>query len=81
MAVSLGLLASMGTQLDSIFNSDELATNLPADEARDLMIATMHGLTELHLANNPDLPVGKGRYGKLVEQSVDLYLAAWLVET
>lgn len=77
MAVSLGLLEKMGTELSRIFESGELHTDLPVEEARDLFIATQHGLTELHLANNPELEVGSGRFGKLVEQAVDLFLAAW----
>jgi len=80
MAVSLNLLADIGSQLEPILNNDQIETNLPAGEARDLLIALTHGLTELHLANNPDLPVGEGRFGKLVEQSVDLFLKAWQKE-
>lgn len=77
MAVSLGLLQKMGEELAAIFAAGELHTDLPLAEARDLFIAMQHGLTELHLANNPELEVGNGRFGKLVEQAVDLFLAAW----
>lgn len=77
MAVSLGLLQSAQEELAHILDGGELHTDLPIEEARDLFIATQHGLTELHLANNPELEVGGGRFGKLVEQAVDLFLAAW----
>ena len=77
MAISLARLELSRTQFEPIFNSGELQTNLPFAEARDIYIALQHGLTELHLANNPELPVGDGRFGKLVEQAVQLILDAW----
>ncbi len=77
MAVSLGQLETARDQFEPIFKSGELQTNLPFEEARDVFIALQHGLTELHLANNPELPVGEGRFGQLVEQAVQLILDAW----
>lgn len=77
MAVSLARLEEGRSQFEPIFKSGELETNLPFEEARDIYIALQHGLTELHLANNPDLPVGEGRFGKLVEQAVQFVLDAW----
>jgi hypothetical protein len=77
MAVSLALLDQARSQVAHILASDELATSLPVEEALDLFIALQHGLTELHLANNPELPVGEGRFGKLVPQAVQLILDAW----
>jgi hypothetical protein len=77
MAVSLSLLAKAQAQLTHIIESGEIQTGLPPAEALDLFIAFQHGLTELHLANNPDLPVGYGRFGKLIPQAVQLFLDAW----
>jgi AcrR family transcriptional regulator len=77
MAVSLAQLEAARAQFAAVFSSDELETNLPIDEALDIYIALQHGLTELHLANNPELPVGEGRFGKLVAQAVQLVLDAW----
>ncbi len=77
MAVSLTRLEAQRSQFEPLFGGDELQTNLPFEEARDIFIALQHGLTELHLANNPDLPVGEGRFGKLIEQAVQLVLDAW----
>jgi AcrR family transcriptional regulator len=62
MAVSLAQLEAARAQFAAVFSSDELETNLPIDEALDIYIALQHGLTELHLANNPELPVGEGRF-------------------
>lgn len=77
MAVSLGLLEGAREQFEQVFTSGQLQTELPVDEALDLCIALQHGLTELHLANNPELPVGEGRFGKLVEPAVQFILDAW----
>lgn len=77
MAVSLTELDKIRVQFGQFFESGELVTDLPFEEARDLVIALQHGLTELHLANNPELEVGNGRFGKLINQAVDLILAAW----
>ena len=77
MAISLGLLNGAREQNAQIINSDELTTNIPDDEALDLMLALQHGLTELHLANNPELPVGEGRFGKLIPQAMQVFFKAW----
>lgn len=81
MAVSLESLETIRRQAGYMFEGGQLETGLPFEEARDLIIAMQHGLTELHLANNPDLPVGSGRFGKLVEQAADLFVAAWRAPT
>jgi AcrR family transcriptional regulator len=77
MAVSLARLETARVQFGTVFESGEIHTDLPFDEARDVYIALQHGMTELHLANNPELPVGQGRFGRLVEQAVQLVLDAW----
>jgi AcrR family transcriptional regulator len=77
MAVSLSLLTQARSQFAAVLQSEELAIDLPFEESLDLFIALQHGLTELHLANNPELPVGEGRFGKLIPQAVDMILAAW----
>jgi hypothetical protein len=46
-------------------------------QARDLFIAMMHGLTALHMANEPDIPVGSGRFGSLIPAALALFRAAW----
>ena len=80
MAVSLARLELTRTQFAHLLASQELALKLPFEEARDLYIAFQHGLTELHLANNPELPVGEGRFGKLIPQAVQMILDAWQKE-
>lgn len=77
MAVSLARLDMARSQFTHIWESSEITAAIDFEEARDLFIAFQHGLTELHLANNPELPVGQGRFGKLISQAVQMILAAW----
>lgn len=75
--VSLNLLADFYNFMHELIATSDLKTNLPTNQAVDLLIATMHGLTEMHLANNPEQPVGQGRYGRLIPAAVDVFFAAW----
>jgi len=54
-----------------------LNTDLNEQQLTDLLIAIMHGLTALHLANQPDLPVGEGRFGSLIPAIIPLLKKAW----
>ena len=54
-----------------------LVLGIPVAQARDLFIAMMHGLTALHMANEPDVPIGQGRYGSLIPAAKALFRAAW----
>ncbi|MEO6062180.1 MAG: TetR/AcrR family transcriptional regulator [Thermoflexales bacterium] len=46
----------------------------------DLVIAVAHGLTALHLANEPNLPSGQGRFGSLTIAAVSMLEATLLVQ-
>ncbi len=81
MAVSLSRLADGRRQLQALIELGTVAPPYGLDEASDLVIGLMHGLTELHLANNPDLPVGQGRFGSLMDQAVQLFVDAWATGT
>lgn len=54
-----------------------LAPSVPAEAALNLLIALMHGLTAQHLANEPHLPLGAGRFGSLIPMTVALLRQAW----
>ena len=54
-----------------------LALGITVAQARDLFLAMTHGLTALHMANEPDLPVGAGRFGSLIPAALALFRAAW----
>jgi AcrR family transcriptional regulator len=43
----------------------------------NLLIALMHGFTAQHLANEPHLPPGSGRFGSLIPVVIDLLRKAW----
>jgi AcrR family transcriptional regulator len=77
MGVSLTRLDAMRGQFMNMLEREEITLDIAYEEARDLYIAFQHGLTELHLANNPELPVGQGRFGKLIPQAVQMVLDAW----
>jgi AcrR family transcriptional regulator len=77
MAASLATLGAARAQFAGTLQSGELTLGIPLEQALDLVIAFEHGLTELHLANNPELPVGEGRFGKLIPQAVEMILQAW----
>ncbi len=80
MEVSLGLLQEMRHELGSLLESEDLHTGIAVDAACDLIISMQYGITEMHLSNHPHLPVGEGRFGRLVEPAVGLFLKAWQEE-
>lgn len=43
-----------------------LDTKLTAKQLVNLIIASAHGLTAMHLANEPQLPIGQGRFSSLI---------------
>lgn len=54
-----------------------LVPGLSPVQARDLFLAMTHGLTALHMANEPELPVGAGRFGSLIPAAMALFQASW----
>ncbi|MDO9087311.1 MAG: TetR/AcrR family transcriptional regulator [Anaerolineaceae bacterium] len=55
----------------------QLNTDLNEQQLSDLLIAITHGLTALHLANQPDLPSGEGRFGSLIPAVIPILGKAW----
>lgn len=43
----------------------------------NLLMAMVHGFTAQHLANEPHLPAGEGRFGSLIPVLMDLLKKAW----
>jgi len=80
MAVSLGQLAEARRQLGAALAQAGVTLPVSLEEAGDLVIAMMYGVTAMHLANNPELPVGEGRFGRLVDHAVDLFVTAWQLD-
>ncbi len=54
-----------------------IASDLSAPQMVDLVIAMMHGITALHIANEPHLPLGQGRFGSLIPAAIGVLDKAW----
>lgn len=52
-------------------------TSLSPEVTMNLLIVLMHGVTAQHLANEPHLPSGSGRFGSLISVIIDLLQKAW----
>ena len=75
LQVSFGLLKDgYGRTLRLL---EVIDTHLAAASVRDLLIAMMHGLTALHMANEPHLPLGQGRFGALIPAALSVLEKAW----
>ncbi len=77
MEASLSLLAEANALVEGAFRADGIVLPLPFNQATDLIIALQHGLTALHVANEPHLPPGEGRFGALIPAAVELFKSAW----
>ena len=77
MALSLATLEYGRGEMVSFLAETGIQPNLPVEQAVDLAIAMAHGLTAQHMANEPHVAVGNGRYGGLIAQAVTIFKAAW----
>lgn len=75
LQVSFGVLQAAYARIAAL--KADLHTDLPPDRLADLVIAITHGLTALHMANQPELPLGQGRFGALIPAAVSVLEAAW----
>ena len=71
------LLARTDDILRTAIASGAIAPAIPLSQARDLSLAMQHGVAALHLANDPDLPVGSGRFGGLIDAVIELFQRSW----
>lgn len=77
LRVSFGELEKGQRHFAKMISVEEIEPDLPPEQAFDLWIALEHGLTAQHLANQPELPMGEGRFGSLIPAAMDLFKAAW----
>jgi len=56
----------------------QLNTDLTSEQIVNLVIAVAHGLTAMHLANEPRLPLGQGRFGSLIPAARSMLEAAFI---
>jgi AcrR family transcriptional regulator len=75
MQISSGLLQQGYERVATLLPL--MDTELTEQQVVDLMIAIMHGITALHLANEPHLPVGQGRFGSLIPVVMSVLDKAW----
>lgn len=54
-----------------------LKTDIPPEKVANLVIALAHGLTAMHMSNEPELPLGQGRFGALIPAAVSALEKAW----
>lgn len=71
------LLARADQMIEQGLEHASLVPGVSPREVRDLFLAMTHGLTALHLANEPELPVGAGRFGSLIPAALALFQASW----
>jgi AcrR family transcriptional regulator len=58
-------------------NEAGLEPDVELQPVRDFLFAVMHGVSAQHLANEPHLPVGEGRFGSLVPFVIATLKSAW----
>jgi AcrR family transcriptional regulator len=75
LKISFGSLDGVYAQITSLL--DSLQTDLSVEQVADLVIAITHGLTALHMANQPELPLGQGRFGALIPAAINVLDKAW----
>jgi AcrR family transcriptional regulator len=69
--------AGFEQMLDAAAAAGEIVLDMPVAQARDLLIGMIHGLTAHHMANEPELPVGSGRFGSQIPAAITLFRAKW----
>jgi hypothetical protein len=75
LQVSFGILEEGYARVASLH--DDIQTDLSPKQVTDLIIAIEHGLTALHMANEPHLPLGQGRFGSLIPAALAVLDKAW----
>ena len=69
--------AGLEQMLADAVAAGEVVLDMPVAQARDLLIAMIHGLTAHHMANEPELPIGSGRFGSQIPAAIALFRAKW----
>jgi AcrR family transcriptional regulator len=70
LELSLGILNRYYRRAETL--KAERDTPLSSAQMVDTIIAISHGLTAMHLANEPHLPVGQGRFGSLIPEILSI---------
>jgi AcrR family transcriptional regulator len=78
LELSFGILNRASQRVEHY--RDEIDTDLTTEQIVNIVIAISHGLTSLHLANEPHLPIGQGRFGSLIPVALDMIQKSILVK-
>lgn len=71
-------IASQGEAvIEAAIESGEINSGLSLPQVRDLLFAVTGGITSAHMANEPGVPPGQGRFGSLARHAVDVFKTAW----
>jgi AcrR family transcriptional regulator len=81
MRDSQRLLQELDLIIEEAVARGELRSDVSPTDVRDLFLAMLDGLTRQHVANEPDTPIGSGRYGGLVPAAIAVFRAAWQSES
>lgn len=78
LKVSIEALKRATGRINARLERGEFSPDMPLPRVMDLTSAMMHGLVALHLANEPHLPLGQGRFGSLIPDAVSVFEKAWI---
>lgn len=67
--------------LTDVIDAGVVNAGIEPEHGRDLLLAMMHGLAVLHMANEPDRAPGTGRFGALIDEAVGLFQGSWEPKT
>lgn len=65
------LITAARASFQEAIDNGHINPRLSAVQAHSLFVAIAHGITSLHMANEPHLPPGEGRFGSLVPLAVE----------
>lgn len=80
LELSFGVLNQGRAHLERVLAPLANTTGLTVEQYFSFSIALMHGITALHLANEPQLPLGQGRFGSLVPFVAATLRRIWAAE-
>lgn len=77
MNESWASLAEANQHVQACIENGVIRSDLSMEQIRDLAIALIHGITTQHIANEPHLAIGEGRYGSLIPVAIEILRKAW----
>jgi AcrR family transcriptional regulator len=77
MAEAQAFLELVSDTIHRGMDAGTISRRLSHAETVDLYSALVHGLTALHMANQPDMPAGQGRFGGLIPAAGQLLVSFW----